>query len=155
VKVLWLPGNHDAHTFFSNETYTKLGDENDIASLYEGEGARSCINMHGHSILLEKDLLLVGMGGSTNTFFLPNDSTELRYMYDGYPLNEYSSYEQMLSQIWAKTAEPWLEKRSETTNGQILLMTHDGPYDFLTTKHAGNDKETNPTEGTHYFGSPA
>ena len=78
-------------------------------------------------IELQGDLLLAAMGGSSDTWFDDAVTGETSQVWQPYPFPTETSYKHFLDSLWSKVT-PWLVR----TQGQVLLMTHDGPKGMAT-----------------------
>lgn len=109
VPVYFLPGNHDAPSLLVLEE--------------QGEGKRSkvgtrAINVHGEvGLKIAPGLRVCGLGGSV-------PAVQGGYIvWDGFPYTEQQNGNH-LQRLWNKAS---------ALDGQVLLVTHCGPYDVGTT----------------------
>ena len=134
-NLIYLPGNHDPSTLYStcppHFTFNSL-------------------NLHLKSIKIKEDLLLVGVGGSTCA--ISSDET-LYHSYQnlntkniirpGYPyINDMVSPNYEKSDELLKNDLNSLENQINEFNGDVLLITHMGPFTVNTSNQYLDNKVT-------------
>ena len=153
APILWIPGNHDPYVYFSN---------------YYEEVASKSKNLDKKFEKIEKNLYIVGLGGSTPMLsgvrwtkdFIPFKNIDLnKYKYAGYPYNDssnnYIDSDKMLindfNEVINKGKKVWEESQLIflTHNGPLFshtnIMEEEGEYLYLGSKNIGEmfEKEEN------------
>lgn len=112
-KVIYIPGNHDAQLLMDAEAMPPINEKS--------------INLHNRVEELIPGLFIAGLGGSLPTLFQPNGSNEWEQVFTPYPFTSESLYTQAIQALWFDKVDP-----IATGQKQVILMTHDGPQDYLT-----------------------
>jgi Icc-related predicted phosphoesterase len=139
IPVYYIPGNHDAEILFRPDDEDKSGM------------SANHFNLHNKSIELRPGLLLACMGGSTLTYFKANGAIEENAVWSPYPFDTEEKYKKAITSMWEAEVQPWLSKNP---NGQVILMTHDGPQGVQTAMHHDQHGEKYGG-GVYRCGSPS
>ncbi|CAJ0646477.1 11222_t:CDS:2 [Entrophospora sp. SA101] len=108
--LLYIPGNHDPDTSFTQSKDQDNGGNNDD---------KKCKNMHNQTMQLEPGLSIVGFGGSTNGVLKNSPGT---VVWPAYPKDSESLFTKNLPNLLNKVKDD-----------DIILVTHVGPADVGTT----------------------
>lgn len=101
----------------------------------------SAVNVHMKVLQLADGLKVAGLGGSGPIHMIANGEKKLIWPDSAYPHGTEEGFSLAVQKLWAKVED-------SGNNDQVVLMTHDGPYDSATT----TDQES---DGLLKFGSPS
>ena len=127
APIIWVPGNHDAYSFFTN---------------YFEEISSKSQNIHKKFKKIANNLYIVGLGGSTpilaggkwNKDFIPFQDMDFSQInYPGYPYNADSNdYIESDKMLLDDLNEVLNEGKKTWENSQLIFLTHTGPLFSFT-----------------------
>lgn len=134
TNIIYLPGNHDPVTLFK-----------DPPKITENS-----INLHLSSYKIKDDLLLIGLGGSNcsiktdETLYHSYENLDTKnIIWKGYPyIDDMTSPNYEKSDELLKNDLNKLDNMINEFNGDILLITHMGPFTLNTSNQYLDNKVT-------------
>ena len=128
VPILYIPGNHDSPTLFTNDSFSLTPYST---------------NIHLKNYMIAEDLQIVGLGGSLPGYIANQDGIMIQ-VWESYPYDE-KSFEADLNPLIKKFCKKEL---------QTILVTHNGPSISSTTVDISEFHLEQPVQsGSKYLSS--